>query len=618
MFHKMNLFRNDLENSSLNSFYYLKRFFITYDFLDTLRSRIVNPFIIPKLLTPFNFSNNIDFSVYFRFSNTFKLINFNILKNIFLRTLNDNPIWSELNKMLVCGVLGFSHKFIYQKDTFLKSSLLSIFLFEIYFLEVDEYISNLCFQYNTITSFICKDLSSSLVKSKNLEFFYLPLTLEKSLQRFHAVLGLDKNHFINLRGRFSYYSQNRKKIFFSRQIQFIRYKDHVILLITGSKDFAYLIYNKCTFFLRSSLSIDSMVSKVSFFKDKNIYFLGFNILLKNFNARDTSSCNLVSNILSRLYFIKRKLVDFSLKRVYHELIVLILRLLPNHISKFNKYINQGFWINLFQLESLRFYNLQNYNLSGYDFTMPYSQVKFLKFFSSIDFSFRKYSFNYYLHKYNKTLSIVINSYPNFIGNSLYSLDSKFYIYLIELKKKLFLSYSTSSYNFGEFIFSTSPNLKLYYLPVPVYNNKYIRVCLLAPLPYLYSRLRSLGFIHFDRFRPVGNPKLLFLSDYYIIKEFGFFSLQIMFWYRLSFNFYKLKLLVEFLRQSCILTLCRKHNKSKSWITKVYSSKLLIAKNLFNFDSFFPSKKYLLGVKRNFNLRNLKYWFSLSEKFFLDN
>jgi len=42
------------------------------------------------------------------------------------------------------------------------------------------------------------------------------------------------------------------------------------------------------------------------------------------------------------------------------------------------------------------------------------------------------------------------------------------------------------------------------------------------------------------------------------------------WFKCSYNLYVLRRLVYILKESCFLTICRKHNKNKSWSYAVYS------------------------------------------------
>ena len=85
-------------------------------------------------------------------------------------------------------------------------------------------------------------------------------------------------------------------------------------------------------------------------------------------------------------------------------------------------------------------------------------------------------------------------------------------------------------------------------------------------------------------------------------------------FRFSINFTQVKTLIEFLRKSCLLTLCRKHNKSKTWVYGVYTPNLLVINGLFNVKSFFPTKNFISKLRRGL-LYKLDCFY-LDEEFFL--
>lgn len=79
------------------------------------------------------------------------------------------------------------------------------------------------------------------------------------------------------------------------------------------------------------------------------------------------------------------------------------------------------------------------------------------------------------------------------------------------------------------------------------------------------------------------------------------------------NFAKVKVLINLLRESCFLTLCRKHNKSKSWAYSVYTPNLILSRSLFSTKSFFPSRKNVIKMKKKFVINS---YFPFDEEFFI--
>jgi hypothetical protein len=133
--------------------------------------------------------------------------------------------------------------------------------------------------------------------------------------------------------------------------------------------------------------------------------------------------------------------------------------------------------------------------------------------------------------------------------------------------------------------------------------------LFFPIEFINLRLRSFGFIHKSKNRPVSNSKYLYLGDSDIIKIFGNIAISFLFWFSCVKNTSKIKHVVEFLRQSCFLTLCRKHNKRKKWALDVYTSDLIVTENLFNSYLIFPKRSAILKCKRKFFIYHSQVYFN---------
>lgn len=136
----------------------------------------------------------------------------------------------------------------------------------------------------------------------------------------------------------------------------------------------------------------------------------------------------------------------------------------------------------------------------------------------------------------------------------------------------------------------------------------------TPVKGLFHKLRFRGFVHLYKRRPVANINYIFFEDWLIIRSFGYLAYSILNWFLISKNFFFVKFVVEFIRESCFLTLSRKHNKTKSWSYRIYTSDLIVFQNLFFLGSFFPTKKLV----NNFSKKDLCiYFLFLEDKFFLD-
>lgn len=134
------------------------------------------------------------------------------------------------------------------------------------------------------------------------------------------------------------------------------------------------------------------------------------------------------------------------------------------------------------------------------------------------------------------------------------------------------------------------------------------------LLFISYKFKLSGFVHSINHRPISNTKYLTLVDKIIITNFSYIYFMINFWYLDCNNYLLLKSFLYILRESCILTLCRKHNKSKSWAVSVFTSNILVMRGLFTiFSGFSPFDFQHNKIRTLFSSKNL---FLVDEFFFL--
>lgn len=75
------------------------------------------------------------------------------------------------------------------------------------------------------------------------------------------------------------------------------------------------------------------------------------------------------------------------------------------------------------------------------------------------------------------------------------------------------------------------------------------------------------FYHFSRLSPIGNNKIINLSDPEIRAYYSSIMYSLFNYYRPASNFYRIWGFVEGLRKSCHLTLAMKHKKHYAWAVK---------------------------------------------------
>ena len=200
-----------------------------------------------------------------------------------------------------------------------------------------------------------------------------------------------------------------------------------------------------------------------------------------------------------------------------------------------------------------------------------------------------------------------------MSRSFFSSDIYFDFLLDDFQKRVAFIYQ----NIFEFYEIREFNLRSYYLlkkfhmnnflffnsDVKFLSNFYIRskdifrskakfIIFDIPVKKILMKLRFLGYLHLYKIRPVGNVNFLSCEDWFIIKSFGFLAYSFTNWFRFCTNISRVNYIVELIRQSCFLTLARKHNKSKNWVYSVYTPRLVLSKGLFFKESFFPDKNFV--------------------------
>nr|YP_010700250.1 putative group II intron reverse transcriptase/maturase mat2 [Euglena deses]WCH63394.1 putative group II intron reverse transcriptase/maturase mat2 [Euglena deses] len=563
---------------------------------------------------------------------SFDYKNKNRLQNIFRKFVKIERIWLELQKMMDVGFIDFSHDSIYLgKNSF---NILSIFLFEIYLYEFDYYIQYFSFKSN---------LRKHFYKIKDSYFFdflnkdHISIKLEKFLNVSSTLKILNIKNLDN----FQLYYRNKlnKCIIFDRFIQWIRYKDYFLFGVVGSKNFLFFLKKKLFSFITGALHFQVKSNHFYDCKESYVFFAGFIIkYLSVHHNYSLSKLKLNKKYFARIFFrlelLNIKISKNFLKRFNMELIMQIEKVFMDKKLNIRTLKDRKLWIYIFQLESIRSTQFNKLLTSKDNFSLITKEL-----FSSIksfkDRIYKKYLFTLFVDKLQLALHQVISKFPSFISFSILPFDISLNSLFLEFRKKLFFLYSNfyvqSNYIYTESFFSKfyakkfgiifsnynvsfsnsdSRLLKNFYFKNKFSNsfNKPIFFEIFLPVDYCFDKLRQLGFIHRSKNRPISNSRYLFLEDLEIIKQYTYISYIFLNWFRCASNISKLKNVVNLIRQSCFLTLCRKHNKNKTWAYNIYTSDLLIVGNFSVLRCFFPTRLHLFNIKR-------KFFFSRSEIFF---
>lgn len=582
-----------------------------------------------------SYNCNPDFFLSFVISENFNEINKNILKNFFIKTDLFDFLWIQVEKMLVSGFISFSKEFYYRKQYF--GNLLVEFLFEVFFSLLDEFFCSLSNLYNSRKTLLGVKKGTFYEKKK---FFPVSVKLIPSMSLFGTLktFCLNKLTFLSSRLKKNGFSEI---LVFERKLYYIRYKYHGFLTIVGSKEFAFFLRKHFLNFLKSNLHLSLIFLNFFNSNSKNIFFLGFNVCFSNDGIRDKldsikANKKYLSKIMFKIELFKIRTTKLITSKIYFELFTLINRnLLKTGLStKNNQFTN--FWLYLFQLEAIHSTQINRLVLMKEKKYLISNEL--INAFCSSNYSITsRYFFKIYFNKLQFVLFNIISHSSFWLTDSFNSLDLEMNFLFLDFRKKLFLFYNNfySCLDKKEFFNKILKNTKLiklssfYNLSFSNFDIMFIKnsmfykhyqfrtdkknfLDIFLSFDFCLTKLRDLGFIHPTKYRPVSNSKYLLLEDKLIVEIFGYFAYMFLYWFKCVKNISDVKYIIELIRQSCFLTLCRKHNKHKTWAFDTYSVDLVVIESLCFHEDIFPKRFNLQKLKRKF----LSSYLFFDEKYFL--
>lgn len=432
---------------------------------------------------------------------------------------------------------------------------------------------------------------------------------------------------------------------FYRNIYYTRFLDYFVLGLSGSDSFCFGFNKELNMFIRTNLRFDISFNNLFLISDTILVFANFNIkLLKkldknnNFFAFLKSSKKYFGKIMYRLEIYKLRFSKQAIKSLNFELLEYSMSLIGiNSLITESKDLRK-IWFYVFQLECIRATQLDKLLFHNDSLgLLPSSIFIYSKSFFST--TYYRYKFSLYNLKLRLALKKILKGTISLEGSSIHPIRLYVDKFFEEYKKRLFFIYNniffTSTFgkrrNLNSFseIFGLriskkeeglffDRQLKNYsnysFLDVLKSSNKEQFLDIFAYMPGCLEKLRLEGFLHKFKYRSISNSSCLNFEDSYIIRIFGTISYSYLTWFRCCSNFYSVKILISFLRESCFLTLSRKHNKTKNWVYNLYSNDLIVLQDLSYTKSFFPSRILLSKMKKKFILSRKNFLFD--EKFFL--
>nr|P31916.3 RecName: Full=Maturase-like protein 2 [Euglena gracilis]CAC69146.1 maturase [Euglena gracilis] len=593
-----NFFSNEYFFSSSNSFFSIK-------FWD---SQIKN-FMTLKIIKLFDYVHKVR------------------LKNIFSKFTYDSFFFVEIDKMFNLNLVNISSNLIYNSIENFGCSLLSSFFLNLYILEgdffLDRFIFKICFKRNLFKTFF---------SFKKVSFFYqyslknfIPLRLEKNffVSSFLKEVNSGKYHNIDI----FYLFNNKVFTVYEKNIYYVRYLNFLIFGFLSSKNFIFFFKLKYLFFLRNKLYFNFREVQIFSSSNDKVIFLGVYI-----------AYNKIYNFFEKLRVNKKYFLN-----VFQKIITkhnTFLKALKNifHYSRCFNFFKKNCYPNFYKKKNFSFFNFYTesfrilkffdaFFINTHHFFLPVELITSTKL---VNFQkYTMYSFDFYNQKLSILLKDILENFNQFLSCSLVSIDLNLYNCLFEFKKHLVLLYNYYSpvYSF----FSKRQRYKLNFNSFNYYSfsnfsgqnrsffsskaNQFRFFKFFVPFKVFLKKLRLLGFIHPFKFRPIGNVRLLLFEDKFILRNFGFFVYSVLNWFSICENFSHLRFFVELIRESCFLTLCRKHNKMKLWSYSVYTFDLVFSKSVYRTISFFPTRKFIFNLKRKSFLVDVR--FNLDETIFLE-
>ena len=126
------------------------------------------------------------------------------------------------------------------------------------------------------------------------------------------------------------------------------------------------------------------------------------------------------------------------------------------------------------------------------------------------------------------------------------------------------------------------------------------VSIAAPMTDLVDKLASKGFYNLKG-KPIGNRKMLNLSDVEIVECYTSLMHGILNYYKPADNLSKVKGLVVGLRESCARTLARKHKKTLRWVYHTYTEDIKVQR-VDGKPTNLPDRKWLNNFSKGFHLQ----------------
>lgn len=589
-------------------------------------------------------------------SKSFCTVNRKRLKSFFYKRVFDVRFWLEISKILNFRVVTEPEQLFKRKGVG-QTNFISPFLFNVYMHELDQKIAS--FQKTNLEIYKSDERLSFETKEAQIDYSqfsrdFFRGNLKKSLKKcnfkeiilkkskflhkiYHKKYGLRKNIGIDL-----------------RCIQYVRYADAFLVGVVGSREYAVQVRKDINNFLKSTLHLKVNKDNLIYRNDNGVFFLDHIVCSSEFKVKISSRSKQIravnknknKSVLRTLESDKRLA---TIKSHQLHLKVLLQFSIVSEKLKINlkdkKHINN---LSLFfAYRRIGLVIMKDLGLTNWD-----EFLELLALVDSPDSSTNK-SKNPAIRRWISYLSEEVNrltkSNSIILRDKLSSLvklnhSDDMFEKIVDKSKEAQLNYLKNSYSFAQilsisaienspksFIEKFNTNIRLRCSlskqaknSVSVANKLTMsslkkstlrRITVNAPIRVIFVKLRVNGYIHSVKARARGMRNFGFYTDIEIVYHFNSAIRGLLNRFSGTNNFSKVKSLAQLLRNSCILTLANKHNKSQNWVYTIYGSEISVNKGKKGKKALLISRLEILNYSNKFNLKKDSF---IEDSFELEN
>ena len=362
----------------------------------------------------------------------------------------------------------------------------------------------------------------------------------------------------------------------SRSILYTRYADDFLLGIVGPKSFAIKTTNQIKIFIRGNLKLNIKNTKIINRNEAGVKFLGFIVYLPQFRKKAKVKKSEIQSI--KKYIKKSKAhvaagLARSSKAFYYALRGDIIRSLDQSFTENGHSTLENLIENKLILSSKslkvskkrrhemadQFRNLLSKNFS---LAMKSFNDNFKSFF--VDKEFRN-------TKVTSEIHLAVKNFLSELKNIEVKIKDDG---LTDGRKTALEHYEKRSINknsVGSRISEDGFTKTMDLISLETLNYEAARqISIKFSRKDFYNKLRDLGYVHPKKNRSIGKTTLIKLADHEIIMYFNLLIRGYLNWYRCADNYSDVKNIWYVLVNSCLSTLCRKHNKDFSWALSTFT------------------------------------------------